>query len=238
MATPVSLGTMVLRARRRANLEGALQFIPDEEATDYINTAIASWWDLVALTTFAGQIARIPWPISTVTGQGVYPLAPNHLRIISVDANVNGNSYAISALPYQEEQRNVFKLAPYVGWTFNGLSSVWYQLQGTNISFLPTPPGSYSITVNYFPTAPRLTDMLQSELNSINGWEEYIVLQAARRMLIKDGQLDMAAALMPLIAEESDRIKACAAQADLNGAEGVHETEAYGAFGPGFTVSY
>jgi hypothetical protein len=240
MASPVTLGTMVLRARRRANLEGALQFIPDEEAIDYVNTGIAAWWDLVSMTTFAGQIARIPWPIVTVNNQSLYPLAPNHLRLISVDVTINGQTLAINSIPYQEEQRNIFKAMPFVGWSaFGGVcQSIWYQLQGTSINFIPTPPSGTTLTANYFPVAPRLAKMDDDSLNSINGWEEWIVLQAARRMLIKDGQLEMAGALMPLLAEETQRIQACAAQADLNGAEGVHETEAYGNYGPGFSYPW
>ena len=92
MATQVTLAQLLLRVRQRSNLEGAQAFIPDSELTDSINVGISSWWDLVRLTTFQGQIARVAWPIVTVANQSAYPLAPNNASIISVDANINGNS--------------------------------------------------------------------------------------------------------------------------------------------------
>jgi hypothetical protein len=233
MATPVSLGTLMLRARRRADLEntgGANGFLPDDEVIDLVNTSIAAWWDLVRMTTFMGQIARSAWPITTTSNVSVYPLAPDTASVISVDANVNGAILSINACPYQEEQRNLFKTMPFIGWSVGALQSLWYQLQGTNINFLPTPPSQTSFTVNYVPTAPVLADPENDYLNSINGWEEWIVIKTAQKMLIKDGQTDMVAALMPFLAEERERILACAAQMDMNASEGVHETEAYGSF--------
>ena len=230
MATQVTLAPLLLRVRQRSNLEGAQAFIPDSELTDSINVGISSWWDLVRLTTFQGQIARVAWPIVTVANQSAYPLAPNNASIISVDANINGNSYAISAMPYQEEQRNMFKLLPFVGWSFGAVQSVWYQIQGTNINFLPTPTAGYNVTVNYVPTAPVLSNP-SDYINSINGWEEYIVLDAAIRCLMKEGQLDIIPLLQGLQAREEKRILQAAAQQDMNASEGVHESEAYGNWG-------
>ena len=229
MATPVTLAQMILRVRRRANLEGHEAAFTDAELTDEINVSIADWWDMVRLTTWMGQYARSAWPITTVPQQSSYPLAPNHSAIISVDVNIQGNSYSISALPYGEEQRNMFKLVPYVGWNF-GVQSVWYQQQGSNINFLPTPTGNYQCTVNYTPTAPVL---VQSEdyIDSVNGWEEWIVLDSAIKLLIKDGQMDILPALQGRLAEQAARIKHAAAMADMNQAEGVHEVTAYNNLG-------
>lgn len=232
MATTVSLGQIMQRVRQRANLEGATTFIPDPELIDTINVAVADWYDLVTLTTFGGQYYRTPWPILTVNGQSAYPLAPNHGRIISVDANITGNSYAISAAPYQEEQRNMFKLLPFIGWSF-GIQSIWYQQQGQLINFLPTPTGNYNVVINYLPMTPVLSNPGTDFLVSWNGWEERIVLDAAINLLIKDGQSDMIPALQARMDRQTQRIEHAAAQADLNAIEGVHETEAYGNWGNG-----
>lgn len=232
MATPVTLAQMMLRVRRRSNLEGAAAFVPDEEVIDNINTSLSEWWDMVRLTTYQGQIARMIWPIVTVANQSAYPLAPNTGSIISVDANINGQNYAISAMPYQEEQRNMFKLLPFVGWSF-GIQSIWYQLQGTNINFLPTPTANYNVVVNYVPTAPLLSAPLDV-FNSINGWEEWIVLDAAIKVLIKDGQSEMLSILQARADSQKERILHAAAQMDMNASEGVHESDAYGNWGQVF----
>lgn len=230
MATNVTLEQLMLRVRQRSNLEGATAFITDAELIDNINQSIANWWDLVRLTTFQGQISRVQWPIVTVANQSLYALAPNNSSVISVDANISGNSYAISAMPYQEEQRNMFKLLPFVGWSFGAVQSVWYQIQGTNINFLPTPTAGYNVTVNYVPTAPILSAPYDT-LNSVNGWEEYVVLDAAMKCLIKTGNTEMLAALQPYLAREQTRIEQAAALQDMNASEGVHESEAYGNWG-------
>lgn len=234
MATPVSLAQLLLRVRQRSNLEGSgnssAPFLPDSEVIDNINVAIAAWYDLVRLTTFGGQIARSAWPIVTVQNQSLYPLAGNTASIISVDANISGNSYAINAASYQEEQRNIFKLLPYVGWSFGAVQSVFYQIQGTNINFLPTPTANYNVTVNYVPTAPVLSSP-NDLLNSQNGWEEYIVLAAAQKCALKDGQYDLVNVLGQMKQAEEERIKWAAAQVDMNAQEGVHETEVYSGWG-------
>jgi hypothetical protein len=230
--TNVTLAQLMQRVRQRANLEGANSFITDPELIDVINVCIAEWWDLVTLTTFMGQYGRSTWPILTVNDQSLYPLAPNHSRVISVDANIEGNSYAISAMPYQEEQRNMFKLLPFVGWSF-GIQSVWYQQQGTNINFLPAPTAGYNVVVNYLPTAPVLNSPQSDSLNSINGWEEHIVLNAAINLLVKAGLNDMVGTLQARMDRQTARIEAAAGQADLNASEGVREVEAFGNWGNG-----
>jgi hypothetical protein len=236
VATQVSLAQLILRVRQRANLEGAgnssAPFLPDSEVIDNINVGIAAWWDMVRLTTFQGQIARAAWPIVTTANTSLYALAQNTASIISVDANISGNSYAISAMSYPEEKRNVFKLLPYVGWSFGGIQSVWYQIQGTNINFLPTPTANYNVTVNYVPTAPVLSNPQQDYLNSINGLEEWIVLDAAIKCLMKAGDLEKIPLMLQFQAREEARILKSVAQADLNAPEGVHEIVEYGNWGP------
>ncbi len=227
MATQVLLGTMMLRVRRRANLEvgqgvSSEQFVTDSEIIDELNVSIASWWDMVRLTTFGGQYARSPWPIVTQANVSLYPLADNCASIISVDANINGQNYAINALPYNEENRNMFKMYPFVGWAF-GFQNVFYQKQGENINFLPTPTAGYNIQVNYVPTAPTLSNPTTDYLNSFNGWEEWPVLDAAYKLLVKDGQTDMLPAIAQMRAAEEERIRWAAGNALMEASEGVHE---------------
>ena len=227
MATKVLLGTLMQRVRRRANLEvgqgvSSTQFVPDSEIIDEINVSIGSWWDLVRLTTFGGQYARAPWPILTGANISLYPLSANCASIISVDANINGQNYAINALGYNEENRNMFKMYPFVGWAF-GFQNVFYQKQGENINFLPTPTAGYNIQVNYVPTAPVLCDATTDYLNSFNNWEEWIVCDAAYKLLVKDGQTDMLAAIAGMRQAEDERIKWAAGQATMEASEGVHE---------------
>lgn len=224
MATQVLLSTMIQRVRQRADLEignatTSVQAFPDSEVIDAINVALYAWWDLVRLTTFAGQYDRAPWPFTTALSQSLYPMPPNCASIISVDAQIAGANYTINAMGFQEEQRNMFTGT--FGWA-PGFWNVWYQIQGSNIKLIPPPPSGYSIQINYVPTAPQLSAP-DDYFNSQNGWEEWVVLKAAIKLLLKDGQTDMIAALRVELADETTRIEAAAAMADMNSTEGVHE---------------
>lgn len=225
---PVTCGDLVRRARRRANLEttsGVVtfgpDFMPDGEVIDNLNVAIGKWWDLVMGSTFAGQFARNPWSITTVQGQATYGLAPNFARQISVDAYIVGNITPISANPYQEEQRNLWGNLTFTGWVYG--QPILYQIQGQSITFRPIPQGAQTVTVNYIPTAPVLNSS-EDQFDSVNAWEEFIVLDAAIKMALKDGQFDLVQTLQGLKEEERQRILAAAPQRDQGAPEQIHNT--------------
>jgi hypothetical protein len=228
VSTPVSLATLMQRVRQRANLEvgaatSAVSAFPDSEVIDAINVSIYEWWDMIRLTTFGGQYARVQFQITIVANQSLYPLPANCASIISVDAFLSGlgSSYPVNAQPYQEEQRNQFSQFPFSVGVF-GPGNAWYQKQGENINFIPQPPSSYLFQVNYVPTAPQLQSP-SGYLNSFNGWEEWIVCDAALTLLIKDGQTDIIPLIEARKAQQAERIRWAAAQADMNASEGVHE---------------
>ncbi len=226
MAYKVSLTDLKERARQRSNLEGALAFITDLEMDGLVNLAVASFVDEVRGTTWNGTYSRSPYTFATVSGQRAYPLPTNFLSLLSVDVSIAGGSPVLSVRSYQEEERNAFRSMPLLGG-WGASQPIYYQLQETDISFIPTPEGAYSVTLNYVPTAPVLSDP-DDAIDSINGWEEYIVLHVAIRMLIKDGQLDVVPVLSGLLEQERQRIRGMAPRRDQQFAERVHVIENVG----------
>jgi hypothetical protein len=227
---PVSLATLLTRTRQRSNLEGTTAggFLPDAELIDSINGSIADWYDLVRGSTWGGQWFRVPWNFTTVANTSAYALPGNCASVISIDAQLSPSLTPISCLRYQEEQRNWFKLLQIYGWFVN--QAVWYQLQGPNVNFAPVPQSAFAITINYVPTAPQLSSY-DDTFDSINGWDEWIVLDAGIKCLIKDGQLDMIQELKAQRESQRARIAAAAPQRDLNQSEGVHETGRWTGYG-------
>lgn len=220
MAYPVTLGTLSERVLQRANLEGASSFIKPYELTDLINGSVAEWVDEVRGTTWNGTYSRSSYAFSSVSNQQLYDLPPDFLTLLSVDVFIAGGSPVISAKPYQEEQRNAFRNMPVMfGWGFS--HPVYYQVQGDKLSFIPIPQGAYSITLNYVPTAPRLEDA-NDAIDSINGWEEFIVLDSAIKCLLKTGSVDMVPQLGQRLEQQRQRIRAMAPRRDQSGAERVH----------------
>lgn len=103
---------------------------------------------------------------------------------------------------------------------FGGVSSVTLATAGSGYTTAPTIAftgggGSGAAAT----CAPVLT------IDSINGWDEAIVLRAARTLLLKDG--DAAATeiqqLSAVLAEEEARIRTAAGARDRNRAEVVHD---------------
>jgi hypothetical protein len=221
VAYPVTLEVLLLKCRQRANLEGADDFITDEELTGEINTSLAEWHDLVTATTWNGTQVRKRYNFTTTAASApvpyvspapgtYYPLPGNFLRLISVDIAISPN-LVITAQAFQEENRNIFKYYPVGAWIWN--QPIYYQLQDNNIVFIPGPIGVFTVQVNFVPIAPQLNRPSDS-FDSINSWEEFIVLDVAIKMLIKDGQTDMIPQLEARLEQQRARIKALAPKRD------------------------
>ena len=200
LASPVSLQTLITRVLQRSNLEGSIdytnagnKFCTVAELTDLLNSSYANEvWDL--LREFVGDNycrSVPPFTLTTNANQTLYQCPADLLAIISVDVYING-AFAWSARRYYEFERNLLKAVPF-GW--NTGYPVRYQLQGMgtaqSINFLSIPESSYRVDLNYIKNAPVLVNLTDT-LDDVNGWSEIAVLDAASKLLIKDGQLDVA----------------------------------------------
>lgn len=225
----------MLKARQRANLEtdpsaAPDDFITDDELISEINTSLAEWWDLLRASTWSGTLCRKRFNFQTTTAiqdsppvspprGSYYPLPGDFLHLISVDISV-GQNLVLTAQSLPEERRNAFKFYPVGAWT--QYDPIYYRLDAGNIVFYPSPPGAYYIQLNYCPVAPRLSRPGDS-FDSINSWEEWIVLDVAIKLLVKDGQTDMIQLLMPMRDKQELRIKTLVPKRDMQTAEVIHE---------------
>lgn len=227
MAYPVTLGNIITRVRQRANVENLAQAVTDAELTDMICQSLAEWYDMVRLTTFGGQYYRNTYNITTVGTQSVYALPSDFLSLLSVDCflsmGAGSQNMVRSARPYQEENRNIFKYWPVGGWLIS--NPIYYQLQGPNISFIPTPQSAFMVALNYTPVAPRLVSADADSFDSVNGWDEWIVIDVAIKVLQKMNKAERIAQLTPYLLRQESRIRAAAAQRDQYGAEMVHDVD-------------
>jgi hypothetical protein len=60
-----------------------------------------------------------------------------------------------------------------------------YQVRGDDLVFIPTPNGSQLIRLWYIPLPQELT-LDTDSFNGINGYEEYVVIDAAIKMRVKE----------------------------------------------------
>ncbi len=219
MAYLVSLATLSERVLQRANLEGASRFIKPYELTDLINGSIAEWVDEVRGTTWNGSYMRSSHEITTTSGIRLYPMPQDYLSLISVDIATSADGLTIAVPSYQEEERSRL-----LNMTAASCTAIHYQIQQTDISLLPIPQGEHVVTVNYVPTAPVLADP-QDTIDSLNGWEEFIVLDSAIKCLMKVGSTDVIPLLEQRLNAQRMRIRSMAPRRDQQFAERVHVIE-------------
>lgn len=244
MPSYVSLQTLINRVLQRSNLEGAIdytnasppvKFCSVAEVTDLINEGYKNEvYDLLRQYVGDNYFRSVPpftfYTLSTTT---LYPAPQDLLSIISVDVWAGGQ-YPLSARRYQEDQRNALRGFP-IGWSspYPG----WYQLQGSgptlSINMLPAHSAGFQVDVNYvknFTPLVNLTDVL----DDINGWSEIAILDAASKLALKDGQIDVSQYLRQMKAEFKAKIQAMGPQRSPGEPERVNMIEGRTEYGDGW----
>jgi hypothetical protein len=219
MARLVSLTTLTARVKQRANVEVASNsaLYSAAELTDNINEGLAKLYDLI--------IAQQDQPyylssvnFNTVNGTEVYKIGAGQLINVSdfykgkgLDVTF-GQQIVISARPFMWSERNRFKWYP--GWIYS--QPVFYQFTGKasgavanagtdSIKLIPMPNGQFNCTLWYYPVLAPLVSGAD-QFDGINGFEEYAVLDAAIKILIKQERFDHANLLMGRQQQEEARI--------------------------------
>lgn len=208
MARSVPLSTLITRVRRRADIESATARFPDAEITDNLNESITELYDIIRMSWGDGYF-RSSYVFTTSTAVDTYALPSDFLDLVSVDVQVSASD-VVSARRFMESERNAAK-SPLVGWLYG--QPVFYQLQGNNIKFIPQPSAAYLVTINYVPTPTKLVGSSDT-IDGVAGWEEYAVLDAAIKCLIKDESFEHIAILENRKAVIKGRIDALAPQRD------------------------
>jgi hypothetical protein len=91
---------------------------------------------------------------------------------------------------------------------YGAIPSRW-NLLGSQIEILPPTVGGSSYLLWYVPVLPRLVapdQTLDPYWLTVNGWEEYVTLDAAAKACIKEESLDTASLLLQQKAALRDRI--------------------------------
>lgn len=235
MARLVTLTTLQTRVGQRASMRFASNaaIIESGELTDDINEGIAELYDLV--TGVEGQ----PWYMESVTfgtnsGTDTYAIGPGQAINVSDFFRPRGfdiqfgQNIVVTARPFMWAERNRYKWFP--GWIYS--QPVYYRMVGKAssvaqagndaVKFIPAPNGQFNITMWYTPTPPVLVSGTDA-FDGINGYEEYVVLGAAIKLLTKQEQLEHAAALMQERERQRDRILGALGNRDAENPERVQD---------------
>jgi hypothetical protein len=207
----VTLAQLRTNARNRADMAGS-QFVSDAELNGYLNSSANELWDLLVSTVEDYGLSSST--VSLVAGTDTYSLPASFYKLRGVDL-VDSNGNIIATLkPYNFRERASYSYSP--TWNLAGLAYLRYHVQGNSIKFVPLPNQNQNVLLWFIPV---LTQMVSDSdtLDGVNGFEEYVVVDAARKMRIKEesdtSQLDMEKAAL------KQRIESMAASRDQGSCE-------------------
>jgi len=174
-----TLAQLKLRARERGDMVNS-RFISDTELNSYINASVSELYDL--LIASRGENYYISsHPITTSGGDDSYPLPDDFLKLMGVDW-ILANGSSCDMKEFQWKERNLYTDP---AWFNGNFGNSRYQLRGDNITLSPTPTNSQQIKLWYIPKPLTLANDADV-FNGINGWEEYVVIDAAIKMRVKE----------------------------------------------------
>lgn len=222
MPSLVTLADLKERSREAADMVGST-FVEDPELTRYINASTQELYDLL-IAAYGQEYYLAEFSIPVVGGVDTYTLSDDFYKLLGVDLilSASGNE-AVTLHPYSLSERNKFNNSYLSVSNSNGSVRARYRLQNNTIKLIPEPSGGYSLNIHYVPAMEKLA-LDVDEVDGVNGWEEYIILDVAIKMLRKE-ESDITA----LTFEKNDmlkRIEAMAGSRDIGMSESVSDVSA------------
>lgn len=181
MARTVTLLQLKTQSRLRADKVGS-SFIQDTELVGYINNSACELYDLL-VGAYGNDYFLKSKAFTTVGGTSDYALPTDFYKMTGIDYLI-GPQNALTLRPYQFAERNKYRIGTY--WNaIIGAAGPRYKINPATISFLPIPDGAYNLEMWYVPACPLLVADIDT-FDGINGWEEFIIIDAAIKMLQKE----------------------------------------------------
>lgn len=176
----VTLSELKSRARQAADMENST-FIGDTELLRFINGSYQELYDLIIDTYEDYYVTSESFTLATADA-GVRALSATFYKLRGLDY-LQGGQY-MTVMPYNWNDRNTY--ANTVTWP--ALSGLAYRLMGSNLRLEPYDNSDGTYRLWYVPTLTKLSadaDVVDSIITRA-GWEEFIVVDAARKMRQKE----------------------------------------------------
>ena len=166
------------RARRRADMENST-FVTDSEIQDYLNSSMSELHDMMVKSYEDYFVSEQTYTAPLATGGENLPA--DFYKALGVDYDSGGITSTLKAYSFTE--RNIYN-TPYA--VIDRLAEPMYKIEGTKIKLIPGNSQSGTITLYYVPQATQFSGTVTEVENVIPGYEEYIVVATAIRMLMKE----------------------------------------------------
>jgi len=176
--TVFTLTTLRNRVRERVDMVGS-SFITDTSTSldAWINEANQKLHGML-VDAYGEEYASSESDFTTVANQSDYAIATGFFKLYGVDLNYNGDWRTL--LPYTRAERNTYRNSRTMGWSLPK-----YALVGNYVRLYPTPQAGLSGKILFAPGPATLasgTDTVEYP----NGWDRFIVVDAAIQALAKE----------------------------------------------------
>jgi hypothetical protein len=176
----VTLAQLKTQSRQRADMENST-LISDPELTTIINSSAAELHDLLIGVYEDYKLSSST--LSVTPNVDTYSLPNDFYKLRGVDLVLDSAGNAVTLKPFNFQERNSYLYTP--TWNVVGLSYLRYHILGNSIRFVPVPSTSQTVKLWYIPAVTKLV-LDTDTLDGVNGFEEYIIIDAAMKMRIKE----------------------------------------------------
>lgn len=180
MATQTSTATLAelkTRVRQRADMVND-DFVEDAELVTYIQQSYRKLYNLI-VTTFSDWYVDDPVEFTLASGENTYTLPATFYKLVAVDFKLNGKWVEVLRFNMNERNRTTagrFRI-------YHPINR--YRLMNNKLRFIPSDnaEGDYRYWAVSKPSVPvDDSDTIEGE----NGWDEFVVLDAAIKCLNKE----------------------------------------------------
>lgn len=209
MATTMTLAELRTASRQRADMVNS-QFVSDSELNSYINQSYFELYDILIQKYGDNYFVATPYTFVTDGQNNFFSLPSDFYKLLGVDlALSNTLDSFVTIRPFNFGDRNRYAIPNFQ--SFYGVTNLRYRLNGNKLWLTPIPGANQTIKVWYIPKLTTLASDTDT-VDGISGWTEYIIIDAAIKMLQKE-ESDVTVLMAQKVAM-LDRIKNAAENRD------------------------
>lgn len=175
----VTLAQLKTRARQRADMENS-GFIQNSELVSYINASVAELYDLLVSKYGEDYFVASPFSITTTANVDQYALPTDMYKLLGVDLQLDTSNNWVSLKRFEFAERNIPQI-----WDIKFVDFIRYRLFGGNLKLSPVPQANQKLRLWYIPLPTALVADSDT-LDGFNGYDEYVVVDVAIKMLNKE----------------------------------------------------
>lgn len=182
MSRSVTLAGIREEIRVRYDLPSAFSttsFVTTTAVNSFINQSLQAYYAIL-LECFGDNYFAASSTITTSAGVALSSLPSRFTKLLSLNW-LRGTNDVVKILPANANEIGLYSLGS-VSWTSYAPR---YRLSGSALEWFPTPNAAYSVRCDYM----SLPDDLSADADFFdggNGWEEWVVLDACRKIAGKE----------------------------------------------------